>query len=57
MSIEIYMEESVKKGKCACCGDREWLFRDGDRLICGMCKQDKQLMEQTMEKPDREHDR
>ena len=54
MSKELFIEEPVKKGKCACCGDREWLFHDGDRLICGMCKQDKQLMEQTMEKPDRE---
>ena len=48
MSTEIFIEKPVKKGKCACCGDREWLFRDGDQLICGCCKQEKQLRELTM---------
>ena len=47
--LTIYMEEPIKRGKCQCCGEIEWLFRDGKRLICGMCKQDKQLMGMTME--------
>jgi ribosomal protein S27AE len=42
------MEKPIKRGKCQSCGEIEWLFEDGERLICGMCKQDKQIMEATM---------
>ena len=45
MKKPIYIEEPVKRGKCECCGDIEWLFRDGKRSICGECKQDKEFIE------------
>ena len=48
MSTEVFIDKPIKKGKCACCGDREWLFRYSNRLICGCCKQEKQMREMTM---------
>ncbi len=54
MTIEIYAEEPVKKGKCASCGDIEWLYEHKGRLICGMCKQTDQIYEQTMKGLDKE---
>ena len=47
----IYMEISKKRGKCDCCSEVEWLFPHEGQMLCGMCKQDKQLMDMTMKFP------
>lgn len=49
MTEKINIEMSKERGICNSCGDEDWLFPDKNRKVCGMCKQEKEFIEMTIQ--------